>query len=285
VFAAFRAEGYDVPGADIEVESDVPIGAGLSSSAALECALALAIDELVGLGLDRPTLARIARRAENEFVGVPSGILDQSASLLCTAGHALLLDCRDGSTEQVAFDAAAAGLTLLVIDTRAHHELGDGQYAVRKRQCEEACEALEIDSLRDATPDDLERLDGVLQRRARHIVTENDRVHEVAGLLRAGELGALGAVLLASHASMRDDYEISAPELDVAVDAAAEAGAIGARMTGGGFGGSAIALVEDADTVRDAVEAAFARKNYTAPAFLEAVPSAGASRLATNDAG
>ena len=285
VFAAFRAEGYDVRGADIEVESDVPIGAGLSSSAALECALALAIDELNDLGLDRPALARIARRAENEFVGVPSGILDQSASLLCTEGHALLLDCRDGSTEQVAFDAAAAGLSLLVVDTRAHHELGDGQYAVRKRQCEEACSALGVDSLRDATESDLERLEGVLRRRARHIVTENGRVLRVTDLLRAGRLSELGPLLDASHASMRDDYEISAPELDVAVEAATEAGAVGARMTGGGFGGSTIALVEEPEAVRVAVREAFNRHKFREPAFLEALPSAGASRLDNDDAG
>ena len=285
VFAAFRAEGHRVSGADVQVDSDVPIGAGLSSSAALECALALAIDELNDLGLDRPSLVRIARRAENEFVGVPSGILDQSASLLCTAGHALLLDCRDGSSEQVPFDAPADGLTLLVIDTRAHHELGDGQYAVRRRQCEEACAALGLASLRDATSEHLDRLDGVLRRRARHVLTENDRVLAVTDLLRTGRLPEIGPLLLESHASMRDDYEISAPELDVAVEAAAEAGALGARMTGGGFGGSALALVTDPAVVRGQVERAFADRGFGAPAFLEAIASAGASRLATNDGG
>ncbi len=279
VLAAFRAESYDVPGADISVDSDVPIGAGLSSSAALECAIALAINDLVGLGLPRTVLARIAQRAENEFVGAPTGILDQSASLLCTAGHALLLDCRDQSTEQVPFDPAASGLHLLVIDTRAHHQLTDGQYGDRRDECARAARALGLGSLRDAGAADLDLLgDDLLRRRARHVITENQRVLEVVVMLRAGRLGDIGPLLTASHASLRDDYEVSCPELDVAVAAALAAGARGARMTGGGFGGSAIALADSSAAVEEEVRAAFDRHGFAAPDVFEVRPGAGARR-------
>jgi galactokinase len=285
VLAAFRSEGYDVPGADIEVTSDVPIGAGLSSSAALECAIAGAVDELNGLGLTRPQLVRIAQRAENDYVGVPTGILDQSASMLCEAGHALFMDCRDGSTQQVPFDPSAVGLSLVVIDTRAHHSLADGQYARRREECVRACEALGVASLRDArTVEDIE--DPVLRARARHIVTENLRVVFVADLLTTDDESIwrlIGTTMTESHASLRDDYEVSAPELDVAVQAALEAGARGARMTGGGFGGSAIALTADVPAVTTAVEAAFAAHGFTAPRVFVVEPGDGARRV--DDAG
>ena len=280
VLWALREDGHDVPGLEVSIDSDVPVGAGLSSSAALECSVAVAVDDLAGLGLDRPALAVLTQRAENEFAGVPTGGMDQRASLLCTAGHALLLDCRDDSTDQVPFDPAAAGLHLLVIDTRAHHELGDGQYGKRREECERAAAALGVDSLRDADPAAVDGLDDpLLRRRARHVVTENARVLEVVDLLRAGRLADGGEGFTRSHASMRDDYEISAPELDVAVDTALEAGALGARMTGGGFGGSAIALVEDPERVETAVVAAFRRHGFTAPSVFEVVPGPGARRL------
>lgn len=280
VLAAFRDEGYDVPGADIEVSSDVPIGAGLSSSAALECAIAGAVDELAGLGLDRTRLARIAQRAENDYVGVPSGVLDQSASLLCTAGHALLMDCRDASTSQIPFDPGVEGLRLVVIDTQAHHSLADGQYARRREECARACDALGIESLRDARRDAVERIDDpVLRARARHIVTENDRVLALVDAVRSGRYDEAGALMVASHISLRDDYEVSAPELDVAVDAALAAGAVGARMTGGGFGGSAIALTADVAALTVAVEAAFAQREFTAPRIFEVEPGQGAHRV------
>jgi galactokinase len=283
VLWALREAGHDVPGLDLEVDSTVPIGAGLSSSAALECSVALAVNDLAGLDLGRPDLAAVAQRAENEFVGVPTGGMDQRASLLCTPGHALLLDCRDDSTAQVPFDPAAAGLVLLVIDTRVHHALGDGQYGRRREECAAACAALGIASLRDATAADVDRLDDpVLRRRAQHVVTENARVLEVVDLLRAGRIGDLGPVFTRSQASMRDAYEISAPELDVAVEVAVAAGALGARMTGGGFGGSAIALVGDGDrsAVEEAVAAAFDRHGFTAPAVFPVEPGSGARRVA-----
>ena len=292
---ALEAAGHPVPGAYIAIDSDLPAGAGLSSSAALECATALALTELAqtglaGLTVPRRELAAIARRAENEFVGVPSGIMDQSASLLGQAGHALLLDCRSLDTSQVPFDPAAAGARLLLINTRAKHDLVDGAYGQRRAECEEAARRLGISSLRSlTTPAEANRLaDPVLRRRARHVVADNQRVLDVVALLSA-PLGTpveiyrdIGQLLTESHASLRDDFEISWPEADATVAAALAAGAFGARMMGGGFGGSVLALVPATATgpVRDAVTATFARHAWTPPEFLDAVPSESARRLA-----
>jgi len=291
---ALGSAGYQVPGACIAIDSDLPAGAGLSSSAALECAAALALTELAGLdegAVPRRELAAIARRAENEFVGVPSGIMDQSASLLCQAGHALLLDCRSLDSSQVPFDPARAGSRLLLINTKAKHHLTAGEYGRRRAECEEAARLLGIPSLRSLTDvGETGRLaDPVLRRRARHVVTDNQRVLGVTALLSAtsGGSGAadayreIGRLLTQAHLSLRDDFEVSWPEADVAVDAALAAGALGARMMGGGFGGSVLALVREGtqDTVRAAVGAAFAARSWTAPEFLEAVPSASARRL------
>jgi galactokinase len=280
---AMRAAGHPVGGVSMVFDSDLPRGAGLSSSAALECAVALALTDLHDLAVPRSELVTIAQRAENDFVGVPCGIMDQSASLLCRAGHALLLDCRTSESAQVPFDPAAAGLELLVIDTGARRELADGDYASRRGECEQAARALGLRSLRDvADVTELSRLaDPVLRRRARHVVTENQRVIETVALLRAGRLGQAGALLAASHMSLRDDFEISWPEADLTVTAAAEAGALGARMVGGGFGGSVIALVPAADSagVRACVAAEFGRRGWPPPQFLDARPSAGAHRL------
>ena len=271
-------------GASLLIDSDLPQGAGLSSSAALECATALALCDLHGVRIERPELARLAQRAENEQAGVPCGLMDQSASLLCRAGHALLLDCRSGLSAQVPFDLTAAGLTLLVVDTRASHELGGGEYGRRRAECERAAALLGVAALRDVT--DLGAAlgglrDPVLRRRVQHVVTENHRVEAAVGLLRAGAVAELGALLNASHLSLRDQFEISWPEADVAVNAALPAGARGGRMIGGGFGGSVLLLVPDrrADAVRDAVTAAYAARGWTAPAFLAAVPSGGADRV------
>ena len=292
------ASGYPVGGASIAVDSCLPDGAGLSSSAALECSVALALTELHAPGetgaaaapaVPRPELAAIARRAENEFVGVPSGIMDQSAALLCRAGHALLLDCRSLETTQVPFDPASAGMCLLVIDTRAKHELTGGEYGGRRAECEEAARCLGVPSLRSVT--DLGGLaaldDPLLLRRARHVVTDNQRVQAMAALLRAyadgdsSALGKVGTLLTESHMSLRDDFEISWPEADVSVEVAVAAGALGARLVGGGFGGSAIALVpeENADRVRAEIRRAFAIRGWTEPGFLDAEPSDGAQRL------
>ncbi|MGC0421556.1 galactokinase [Embleya sp. AB8] len=284
VLWALRAAGHRVGGADIRIDSDVPVGAGLSSSAALSCAVALAVDELYELGLDRVSLARIAQRVETDFVGVPVGLLDQMASLGCVEGHAYFLDCRDLTGSQVPFDCAGAGLSLLVIDTRAQHELVDGGYAERRASCEEAARLLGVPSLREVADPDaaLAALpDGPLRRRARHVFTENARVLRVVEALRAGDVRAIGPELTASHASMRDDYTISCPELDTAVDTALGEGALGARLVGGGFGGSAIALVDAgrSGAVAAAVEMAFAARGFAAPRFFEAVPAAGARRV------
>ena len=280
---AMRAAGYQVAGVSLVIDSDVPRGAGLSSSAALECAVALALTDLYGLAVPRPELVLIAQRAENDFVGVPSGIMDQSASLLCQPGHALLLDCRTSEGVDVPFDPAASGLELLVIDTGARRRLASGDYASRRVECERAARALGLRSLRDiADVSELARLaDPVLARRARHVFTDDQRVIETVSLLRAGRLSAAGALLTASHVSLRDDFQISWPEADVTVGTATGAGALGARMIGGGFGGSVIALVgaPDSARVRASVSDEFGRRGWRPPRFLDATPSASARRV------
>ena len=296
-------------GFDAALVSCVPLGGGLSSSAALECATAVALDEVDGLALAGPAcapddagrarLVAACVRAENEVAGAPTGGMDQSASLRCRAGHALRLDCRTGGVEQVPFDLESAGLALLVIDTRAEHSLVDGQYGARRAACERAARALGVELLADVPPGELDahlgRLAGCgqagaeeLVRRTRHVVTEIDRTRRLVALLEddrplaGAKLEEVGALMSASHDSLRDDYECTCPELDVAVEAARAAGAHGARMTGGGFGGSAIALVDagEADAVARAVVRAYAEVGFAAPAFLNALPSGPAGRLA-----
>jgi galactokinase len=276
---------YGVGGASLLFDSDLPQGAGLSSSAALECATALALCELYGVEIARPELARLAQRAENEYVGVPCGIMDQSASLLCTRGHALMLDCRTGLSMRVPLDLPGKDLTLLVVDTRAQHELTSGEYERRRRECERAAAVLEVPALRDvkdlATA--LPRLDDpTLRRRVQHVVTENHRVEATVGLLRAGAETELGAMLTASHLSLRDQYEVSWQEADLGLDAAMRAGARGGRMVGGGFGGSVIVLTAStrATAVRNAIGTAFRDRGLADPGFVDAVPSAGARRVA-----
>ncbi|NGO71498.1 galactokinase [Streptomyces boncukensis] len=283
---ALREAGLPVGGADIHVAGTVPTGAGLSSSAALEVGTALALGDLYDLGLSRERLARLCQRAENDFVGTPCGIMDQMASACCTEGHALFLDSRDLSRRQIPFDLAAEGMRLLVVDTRVKHTLSDGAYAAQRRACERGAEALGVPALRDVPYDGLEaaltRVDDPEARRCvRHVVTENRRVEEAVGLLERGETRAIGPVLYAGHASLRDDFRVSCPELDTVVEAADGAGALGARMTGGGFGGSAIVLVEEAAArpVTDAVLAAFEKEGFGAPRVFEAVPSEGARRM------
>ncbi|MFJ7530517.1 galactokinase [Streptomyces griseus] len=290
VLWALREAGHPVTGADIALTSTVPTGAGLSSSAALEVVTALALNDLFALGLSAAELAVIGRRAENDFVGVPCGIMDQMASACCTEGHALHLDTRDLSLRQVPFDPAAQGLTLLVVDTRVKHALGDGAYAERRAGCEEGARLLGIPTLRDlpyaglgaalATLADAGADESVI-RYVRHVVGDNRRVEQVIALLDAGDVRAAGPVLNEGHASLRDDLRVSCPELDLVVGAANAAGALGARMTGGGFGGSAVVLVEEAaaGTVAEAVSEAFAAAGHTAPGIFDAIPSAGARRL------
>ncbi len=281
---ALLQAGYPIGGTSLAIDADLARGSALSSSAALECSVALALTELHGLAVPRRELADLARRAENDYVGVPTGIMDQSASLLCRADHALLLDCRSGTGTAVPLDLPAAGLVLLVIDTGTRHALSDGRYAAARRACEEAARALGVRTLRDITggPEAVGRIaDPLLRRRARHVITENARVLAAAALLQAGEPGRCGELLSASHRSLRDDFEVSWPQADAAVDAAAGSGALGARMIGGGFGGSVICLVpvQRSEQVRASVTDAYARRGWRPPRFLDAMPSAGGRRL------
>ena len=253
-------------------------------SAALECVVLTALADLNSLDIEGLDRARLAQRCENEFVGAPTGLMDQAASILCTADHALFFDCRSYDADQVALDLPGAGLELLVLDTKTPHDLVDSEYAARRASCEEACRILGLAALRDV--DDLDaalgRLtDPVMRQRVRHVVTENDRVREAAEVLRAGEIRALAPLLDASHASMRDDFEITVPPVDLAVEAARSAGALGARMTGGGFGGCIIALVGtgEASRVAEQIGVAFDRAGYGPPEHFVARPSAGAGRI------
>lgn len=279
-------------GLTLHVDSDVPLGAGLSSSAALECAVALAVDDLWGLGLGaddagRARLAEACVEAENVVAGAPTGGMDQAASLRCRPGHALLLDCRSGAVEHVPCDPAADGLALLVIDTRVQHALADGQYGARRAGCEAAAAALGVAALRDVHPEVLDaalaRVDPDLRPLVRHVVTETERVRRAAAALRGRDWAALGELFVASHASLRDDYAVSCAELDLVVGTALEHGAAGARMTGGGFGGSAVVLVdrERVEPVTSAVEAAFASRGLRSPSVREVVPGGPAAREPT----
>lgn len=282
---ALLALDADAPtGVDIAFASDVPVGAGLSSSAAIEGATASALRDLWALDLDATALARIGRRAENEAVGAPTGIMDQMASMLGRQDAAILIDCRTLEGTPVDLGFAAAGLELLVIDTHVQHAHSTGGYGDRRAACERGAAALSVAALRDLSPADLDRaaelLDETTFRRVRHVVTEDQRVLDTVRILHEDGPLAIGDLLVASHVSLRDDFEVSCAELDVAVDAAMAAGAVGARMTGGGFGGSAIALVahERAEAVASAVSSAFADAGFVAPSIFRVHPSQGARR-------
>jgi galactokinase len=281
---ALQDAGHRVAGADLVLTSDVPEGAGLSSSAALECAVLTALADLNDLDIVGIERAKLARRSENVFVGAPTGLMDQAASTLCTAGHALFFDCRTDAAEQVLFDTTSASLEILVLDTKTPHALVDSEYAARRTSCEQAARLLGIPALRDVTDLDaaLDQLpDPVLKRRVRHVVSENARVLEAADVLRAGRIADLAPLLDASHESMRDDFEITVPQVDLAVETARSSGSLGARMTGGGFGGCIIALVElgDSERIGDAIVESFAAAGYGPPVYFTAVPSTGAQRL------
>ena len=281
---ALKEAGHRIDGADLVLTSDVPKGAGLSSSAALECAVLIALADLNELEIPGLGRAKLARRAENAFVGAPTGLMDQAASTLCTAGHALFFDCRTDAAEQVLLDTRSSGLEILVLDTKTPHALVDSEYAARRTSCEEAARLLGVAALRDVTDLDaaLAQLsDPVMRRRVRHVVTENARVLEAVAILRAGRIADLAPLLDASHESMRDDFEITVPQVDLAVDVARASGALGARMTGGGFGGCIIALVEvgDSNRIGDEITVKFGAAGYGPPTHFTAVPSAGAERL------
>lgn len=280
VLWALQQDGHTLPGLVIEVTSDVPAGAGLSSSAALVCSVATAVDDALSLGLTAEELLRVTRRAENDFVGARTGGMDQLASLRCTEEHALLADMRTLTTEQVPL--ALGSHVVLVLDTHAPHQHADGAYRLRRESCERAAAALGVRALRDATDlGQLDRLPEELRPFARHVVTENQRVLDMVAALRAGDLPHVGELMTASHASMRDDFRITVPEVDLAAETLMEAGALGARMTGGGFGGCVIAVVDRARATGagDAVADAFARHGHAAPSYFMARASAGAHRL------
>jgi galactokinase len=282
---AARQAGAMIPGLDLLLDSDVPLGAGLSSSAAIICSTLLAAADLFGLPGDRLALARLARRAEVEIAGVPVGVMDPIASMCAEADRALLLDCRSFELTPIPCELERAGLVALVIDTKAPHELVEGQYAARRAACQRAADALGVPALRDVTLAGLEastsKLDAETLRRARHVVSENARVLEAVVALEARAFDELGRLISASHASLRDDFEVTVPELDVAAEAAERSGALGARMVGGGFGGSVLALSarERVERIASDVALAFAQRGFSAPVCFSATPSRGARRL------
>jgi galactokinase len=261
------------------------VGAGLSSSAALEASVATALNSLFSLGHDLPTLARLCQKAENDYVGMPCGIMDQSVSLMANKGSALLLDCRDLTTKNIPFDVASHGLELLIIDTQAHHELVDGGYAERRASCDSVVTKLNIVSMRHLSMDQLVSKKSEITEtefiRAHHAVTEIKRVLDAVIALEKSDFVELGKLINASHVSLRDDYTVSCPELDCAVDASLAAGALGARMVGGGFGGSAIALVkaQNVEKTKLTIQSAFRGAGYKAPRFFTSLPSQGARIL------
>lgn len=264
--------------------SDVPVGAGLSSSAAIECAMAIALNELWDAGKSRQELALIGQKAENEVVGAPTGIMDQTASMLAQRDSAVLLDCQSMETELVPLGLQERGLVVAVIDTRVAHRHSDGGYRSRRDACEKGAKQMGVASLRDLSEAELpaaeEKLDDITYRRCKHVVTENRRVLDAVDALKRGDMALLGQLLLQSHASMRDDFEISVVELDTAVELAMEVGAVGARMTGGGFGGAAIAIIDQnkMELLAEHVKAVFARKGFAAPNVFAVAPSDGARR-------
>ena len=272
-------------GLEIFIDGKVPVGAGLSSSAALEASVATALNSLFSLGHDLPTLARLCQKAENEYVGMPCGIMDQSVSLMAAEGSALLLDCRDLTTKNISFDVASHGLELLIIDTQAHHELVDGGYAERRASCDSVVAKLNIISMRHLSMDQLLSKKSEITEtefiRAHHAVTEIKRVLDAVIALEKSDFVELGKLINASHISLRDDYTVSCPELDCAVDASLAAGALGARMVGGGFGGSAIALIkaQNVERTKLAIQNSFTEAGYKAPRFFTSLPSQGARIL------
>ncbi|MDA7806942.1 galactokinase [Aquiluna sp.] len=271
-------------GFDLYLDSDVPVGAGLSSSAAVECAVAIAIDEIWEQGNSKKELALICQKAENEVAGAPTGIMDQTASMLAETDAAVLIDCKSLDTEVIELGLDKRDLVVAVVDTQVSHRHSDGGYRSRRDACELGAKTMGVESLRELTEADLpsaqEKLDDVTYRRVRHIITENQRVLDTVDALKAGELEKLGPLFLASHASMRDDFEISVPELDLAVETAMENGAIASRMTGGGFGGAAIALIAKGElaNLEQAVLATFEAADFGQPRVFAVSASAGAKR-------
>jgi galactokinase len=273
-------------GFDVFIHSDVPVGAGLSSSAAVECAMALALNDVWDAGKSAIELALIGQRAENEVVGAPTGIMDQTASMLARADGAVLIDCKSLETTQIDLGLDEKGLVVAVIDTQVSHRHSDGGYRSRREACEKGAAIMGAESLRELSINDLEKakslMDDVTFRRVRHVVTENQRVLQTVSALADARMDELGELLLASHASMRDDFEISIPELDLAVETAMATGAVGSRMTGGGFGGAAIAIINKAKLAEldENVKSAFESAGFAEPRVFAVSPSQGARKEA-----
>ena len=278
VIWAVKEAGYKVGSVRAAFAGDVPLGSGLSSSAAIEAAMAMALDALLDLGIDRKALAELCMKTENEFVGVQSGIMDQYASLLSREGQALLVDCRTLEEEPVPLDLEGAGLSLVVCDTRVERGLADTEYNQRRETCESAAKTLGVEALRDASEDDLEKLSGDELKRARHVVTEQRRVMAAVEALKEENFEAFGRLLYESHASLRDDYEASAPELDTFVEAAEASGALGAKLTGAGWGGCAIALIpsERSEDLAETTRRKYGERGFKEPDFYEFLPATGA---------
>ncbi|MHC9295850.1 galactokinase [Mycobacterium sp. LTG2003] len=283
VMWSLRTAGHPTTGGAMTITSDVEMGSGLASSAALECAVLAALTS--GQSIDRVEQARIAQRAENTYVGAPTGLMDQLASLFGQPQHAMLIDFRDLTVQPVPFDPDSAGISLLVMNSRAAHRHAGGEYAARRASCERVAAALQVDSLRELQSRGLAALDGLADpedtRRARHILTENQRVFDFVAALEVSDYAQAGEILTASHASMRDDFEITTPHIDLIADTAVHAGALGARMTGGGFGGCVIALVPTdlADIVADTVRSAVTDAGHPEPTIAPARAAIGAEQV------
>jgi galactokinase len=278
--------GAKPTGFDLYVDSDVPVGAGLSSSAAIECSVAMALNDLWQANLDRAALAKIGQRAENEIVGAPTGIMDQTASLFGVIDHVVFLDCRSLVAEAIPLGLKQNSLEIVVMDTKVSHRLVDGGYAARRDACEQGARQMGVSSLRDLGVSDLGKaetiLDPLVYKRVRHVVTENARVLETVELLKSTGPKSIGSLMYASHESMRNDFEISIDELDLAVETAMSVGAVGARMTGGGFGGAAIALIDSSkiETLKNEVSQAFEDRGFKKPELFSVLADAGAKREA-----
>jgi galactokinase len=275
---AMKVEGFDIPSFQGAFAGDVPLGSGLSSSAAIEAATAIALDALCNLEMEKKDLAVLCQHAENAFVGVISGIMDQYASLLCQAGTALLIDCHSLEAKSFPLQLAGADLTLLICDTRVSRGLGATGYNARRETCERAAYELGVRELRDAHLQDLDKLSGEERKRARHVITENSRVLAAVQALQRQDFGAFGRLMYASHRSLRDDYEVSTSELDAFVEIALQSSALGARLTGAGFGGCALALIksEDAGVLVLNVQHYFKARSFKRPEFFSFQPSTGA---------
>ncbi len=271
-------------GFDAYFVSEVPIGAGLSSSAAIECSIGIALNEIWEAGYSKQQIALLGQKAENEVVGAPTGIMDQTASMLAKSDAAVLIDCKTLETKLVPLGLSSQGLVVAVIDTRVSHRHSDGGYRSRREACEKGAKIMGVESLRELTVSDLDaakqKMDDVTFRRCRHVITENQRVLEAVNALRAGEMDQLGQLLLQSHASMRDDFEISIDELDTAVEVAMRVGAVGSRMTGGGFGGAAIAIIDQSKLEMLSAECKreFLAHGFAEPNVFAVIPSDGARR-------